>query len=1077
MGVEVQDRFCRGCGAPLGAAASGHELRKTVTVVFCDVTGSTALGERLDPEALRHVLGRYYSEMRLVLERHGGLVEKFIGDAVVAVFGVPLVHEDDALRAVRAAAEMRESLERLNDGLEQESGVRIGVRIGVNTGEVVAGDLGPGASFASGDAVNVAARLEQAAGSGEILIGPLTHQLLAGAIEAEPLEPLDLHGKSEPVEAFRLAAVAADAKPISRHPETVFVGRDSELALLREAFDEAVAGPSCRLVTVVGEPGIGKTRLLSEFALSVDDQARVLTGHCLPYGEGITYWPLAEIVRGLAPDDPGAMLAGYLASDERGDLASDLVLGAVGASDSLGSVEETQWAVRRLFEALTRERPLVVVFEDLHWAEPTFLQLVEYLAGFSTGSPILLLAAARDELLEQQPSWALPRPNAQLLPLGALSEAEGELLVGGLTGGDRVSEAMRTRITRTGAGNPLFLEQLLAMQAEEGETDQELPLPATIKALLAARLDRLTVPERDLLERAAVEGVSFHRRPVTALLPDSGQAEVGPSLLSAIRRNLIRSGRSEFPGDDGYQFAHVLVRDAVYQSMPKELRAQLHEQFAAWLEQALGARSSEFEEILGYHLEQTARYKRELGRPDSQLAERASDRLAAAGRRTLWRADYRSAAPLLERALELARPTRLDVHLEVDLADALALGVGDTLRAVEIADAAAARAHAAGNDPGEALARVVASNYRFTAGAESTDELESQARAALPLLERAGDHAGLEHIWWALGFMVANMRGRFGDAADALEEALHQIRLSRRPRTVYGWGVAAMLILGPRPVGEALRRVDELLAEAPSPVLLADRAELLAMLGHFDEASQIAIDACAQAHEFGTVSGEETMATLARLAGDHETAARHLRRKCDELEEHDNRAQLSSFAPLLGRELCALGQYDEAARLARQGRELGTPDDSITQMLWRQVQALVHAYRSDHAEAERLAREAVEIGERTDALNCQGDALCDLAEVLEAAGRPSRQPTRSSRRSTATSASRTSPWSPRCVRGSNSCERAYRTERRRVVATISGLRTAPERAPSTGAPSPGSRPRWSGSGRVPATAASLSGRP
>ena len=349
LGVEAHDRFCSACGERLGAAPSGHELRKTVTVVFCDVSGSTALGERLDPEALRHVLGRYYAGMRGVLERHGGLVEKFIGDAVVAVFGVPVVHEDDALRAARAAVEMRRSLERLNEELERESGVRIAVRIGVNTGEVVAGDLGPGASFVSGDAVNVAARLEQAAEAGEILVGPDTRRLLGDTVRVEPVSPLDLHGKTEPVEAFRLTGVLAGAEAIGRRFETVFVGREAELALLRQMFHDAVAGPGCRLVTVVGEPGIGKTRLLSEFSSSVADEARVLTGHCLPYGEGITYWPLAEIVRELiGGDDPRNELAGYLASDERGELVCDLVLGAVGLSDRAGLTEETQWAARRL---------------------------------------------------------------------------------------------------------------------------------------------------------------------------------------------------------------------------------------------------------------------------------------------------------------------------------------------------------------------------------------------------------------------------------------------------------------------------------------------------------------------------------------------------------------------------------------------------------------------------------------------------------------------------------------------------------------------------------------------------------
>ncbi len=544
VGVDVQDRFCRGCGAPLGAAASGHELRKTVTAVFCDVTGSTALGERLDPEALRHVLGRFYAEMRAVLERHGGLVEKFIGDAVVAVFGVPVVHEDDPLRAVRAAAEMRESLEGLNDELERESGVRIGVRIGVNTGEAVAGDLGPGASFASGDAVNVAARLEQAAKPGEILVGPVTRALLGDAVEVDAIEPLELHGKAEPVEAFRLVSVAAGAEAIVRHFETRFVGRGRELAVLGEVFEEAGAEPGCRLVTVLGEPGIGKTRLLSEFARSVSGRARVLTGRCLSYGEGITYWPLSEIVHELCG---GGDLAAGLASRRAGEEVTDLILGAIGVSDRPGSVADVQWATRRLFEVLAAERPVVVVLEDLHWAEPTFLQLVEYVADCSTGAPILLLAAAREELLDSSPGWALPRPHTRLVTLEPLPEPDARALVDALTSRQAVSEPMRERVVGTAGGNPLFLEQLVALHADHDDQDDRLPLPATITALLAARLDRLSTAERDVLERAAVEGVTFHRGTVTALLADPAAGDVSALLLEAVRRNLIRSCESRVP--------------------------------------------------------------------------------------------------------------------------------------------------------------------------------------------------------------------------------------------------------------------------------------------------------------------------------------------------------------------------------------------------------------------------------------------------------------------------------------------------------------------------------------------------
>jgi class 3 adenylate cyclase/tetratricopeptide (TPR) repeat protein len=964
-------------------------LRKTVTVVFCDLVGSTALAERLDAEALRHLLGRYYAGMRAVLERHGGLVEKFIGDAVVAVFGVPVVHEDDALRAVRAAVEMRTALDHLNNELERESGVRLGVRIGVNTGDVVAGDLGPGASFASGDAVNVAARLEQAARPGEILIGSRTRRLLAETVQVERVEALELHGKSEPVEAYELLTVAADAEAIVRRFETTFVGRDRQLEALSEVFEETLAEPGCRLVTVLGESGIGKTRLLREFAGSVSNRACVVSGSCLPYGEGITYWPLAEIVHDLCQgEDLHAELASWLAGDERGQQISGLILGAIGAFDTEGAVEEVQWAARKLFEAVGAKRPLVALLEDLHWAEPTFLQLVEYVAECASGTPLLLLAAAREELLDTSPGWAMPHPHSQLLRLEPLSEPEAGRLIDGLTSDQSVPERMRARLLSAGGGNPLFLEQLVALRTEDGNQEQEPPLPPTITALLAARLDRLSTAERDVLERAAVEGVAFHRGTVTALLRDHETRDLGALLLDAVRRNLIRSAESRFPGDEGYRFVHVLVRNAVYEAMPKELRAQLHEQFADRLEQTLGAGSGEIEEVLGYHLEQAAHAKQELGRPYDALAERAGERLARAGRRALWRGDYRSAASLLERTLDLTRHTSLDVGLEVDLADAV--GAFARPRAVAIAEAAAQRAGEAGDEAGEALARVAGATHGMAAGAEiRVDEVEALAHAALPLLEQAQDHAGLVHVWWTLGFTVANMRQRFDDMAQALEQALRHARLAgqRRPRllaaSLYGLGSGA------RPVDEALRKADEVLAEQLSPLTMLFRATALAMLGRFEEAGQIAAEASGQAREFGSSSiVDSTFASIYRLAGDHESAAQHLRRCCDEDEEHGERSYLSSYTPALGRELCVLGAYDEAERLARKGRELAMPDDAASQMLWRQVQALVHAHRGEHTAAEALAYEAIEISEQTDALNLQGDALCDLGQVLEAAGRP-----------------------------------------------------------------------------------------
>ena len=415
MGKERRGSYTR----PVAGA------RKVVTVVFADVAGSTALGEAVDPEATRRVMERFFAEARRSLERHGGTVEKFIGDAVMAVFGIPLLHDDDALRAVRAAAELRERLPVLNEELERDWGVRIAVRIGINTGEVVAGDEATGEPFATGDAVNVAARLQQAAGPGEILVGDSTRRLFEDAIRVEAVEPLPLKGKAEPVPAWRLLEILPDVPAFARRIRAPFIGREAELAELEEAFASAVEERSCRLVTVLGPPGIGKSRLARELVTTVGEQARVVVGRCVPYGEGITYWPLAEIVHQVASHDPAA-IAELVAGDENAELIADRIAGAVGLAEAEGRSEEIAWAVRKLFEALSRERPVVVVLDDVHWAEPTFLDLIEYLAGFTAG-PVLLLALARPDLLDERASWTVPRPNARIiLARAALCERSGD---------------------------------------------------------------------------------------------------------------------------------------------------------------------------------------------------------------------------------------------------------------------------------------------------------------------------------------------------------------------------------------------------------------------------------------------------------------------------------------------------------------------------------------------------------------------------------------------------------------------------------------------------------------------------
>jgi len=940
-------RFCGACGSPLGDAPAPRQARKVVTALFCDVTGSTALGEELDPEVLRGVMNRYFEVIRAVIERHGGTVDKFIGDAVMAVFGIPRLHEDDALRAVRAAAEIRERL----PAVAEEVGVALQFRTGVNTGHVL---MGEGENLAIGDAVNVAARLEQAAEPGEIVIGEETLVLVRGAVRVGEERLLELKGKSEPVAAYPLLAVVG---AVERRFSTPMVGRETELEHLRVVFNQAVRDRSCRLFTVLGSAGVGKSRLVAEFLSGLE--SRVVRGRCLSYGEGITYWPVVEILR-------------QLASLPEGDAARP-IRSLLGETDEVASAEEIAWGFRKLLEQEAQAQPLVVVLDDLHWAEETLLDLVEHVAELSRDAPLLLLCMARPEFLERRPSWGGGKWNATTVLLEPLDAAATERLLSELGG---VEDGLRERIVRVAEGNPLFVEEMLALvrHSPDGEAD----VPPSIQALLAARLDQLDPAERAVLERGSVEGRSFHRGAVLALA--DGESGIDQRLLALVRKEIVRPDRPVFEGEDAYRFRHLLIRDAAYDALPKASRADLHQRFARWLEQH-GEELTELEEILGYHLEQAAKYLGELGRQDPQLALAAGERLAAAGRHALGRGDDHAAAILLERALALTRPHLLDVHLELDLARALPARPRE---AYALAAAAAERAAVTGDATGEAYALAVAAFYESHVEKLPPDRLEARAWAALPLLEQAGDDVGLAEVWHMLGFGVANMRGQWAEYAHAEEQALLHARRAGRPWEPVGFAVP--LVLGLVPAGEALERLDEL-APDPTPRALGHRAWLVGMLDRIDEARLLASQGHERLLEQTSRYGLWPLAEIAVLAGDLDQAAVHLRSFCDRLEKEENYTFLSTFAPRLGRVLCALGRYDEAEPLARRGRELGDEQDTVTQALWRQVQALVHASRRQQAEAERLAREAVAITENTDSLWFQGEALCDLADVLRAAGR------------------------------------------------------------------------------------------
>ncbi len=896
-----------------------------MTVLFCDVVGSTALGESVDPEALQSLLANYFERMSGIVESHGGTVEKFIGDAVMAVFGVPVAHEDDALRACRAAVEMRDALPEL--GVEG--------RIGVNTGEVL---VGTEERLATGDAVNVAARLEQAAEPGEVLIGVETLALVVSAVEVGEERLLELKGKAAPVAGHPLVAAREGAE---RSHASRFVGRERELQQLADAWDRALAGPRCELVTVVGDPGVGKSRLVAEALERID--GRVVRGGCLSYGEGITYWPVVEVVKQV----------GALPSDEA---AATAIRSLLGENDAGSGTDEIGWAFRKLIE---EQAPLVVVFDDIQWGEETFLKLVDSTALLSAGAPLLLLCMARPELLDRRPGWPA------VLRLEPLPDDEAGALVG-----DAVPGELRDRILRASGGNPLFLTEMAALGGADGG---EVEVPATLRALLAARLDQLDEPERQVLERGAVEGELFHRGTVQALAPE--EEEVTSRLAALVRRDLVRPDRAQLPREDAYRFRHLLIRDAAYDALPKATRADLHRRFAEWLEEH-GQSLVELDEILGYHLEQAALYLAELGMPDPALAEEASRRLGAAGERTYWRGDRRAAHSLLRRAVELVDEP------EIHLAVRFALSHIAARDAEPLLEETARRADARSDAAGAAFARGLAAQMRIWTGEGTSEEAEQLLTAALPLLEAKRDHAALAQTWFSLANGPYNFSGRNEQGVQAAERARHYEALAGRPHEGSAFLSAAGLLWGPCPVPEALKRL-----EAPGYSSRVDliRAVLLAMSDRIDEARELACTAAEQVRERGNTASQP-LAEIDSVVGDHEAAVEQLDRMLDWIRENVSTGELGYISAWQGRELAFAGRYEEAEqRVAQIGENFDRSRDGLA--LRRQVAALVAAHSGEHDDAERLAREALTHINMTDSLKLQGDAYCDLGEVLAAAGR------------------------------------------------------------------------------------------
>jgi DNA-binding SARP family transcriptional activator len=937
--------------------------RRTVTVLFCDLVDSTKLAAELDPEVYGRLMSRYFELVREPIERHGGTLEKFVGDAVMALFGVPELHEDDALRAVRAADEAQAALR------EEASDVPLVARIGVSTGEVhVLSSPGQG-NRVSGAAARIAAQLEESAPAGCILLSEETHRLVRDAVRSEPVGG-----------AWRVDEVLLGAPPFARRLDAPLMGRGLEFERLRTAYTNACDGNRCGVVTVVGEAGIGKTRLARELVTSLHDEARVLVGRCVSYGEGATYLPIAEIVRHAAGETTLAGIRALLDGEEDADAVAQRLAQLIGISDSPSAPGEAFWAVRRLLEAAARERPVLVVFDDLHWAEATLVDLIEYLGEWAEG-PILIVCLARNELLETRPGWGGPTSTGFLVALEPLAPSTLSALLEQFVAGS-LDPRVQERIVEHAGGNPLFAEQLLAFAGEAPARALQSP-PPNIEALLASRLDHLDARELAVLRRAAVLGRRFSPGELEDL---GGEQDSRQVLLALTEKRLVR------PVEDLYRFHHVLVRDVAYRGITKADRAELHERAARGLDRRNGA-----DELVGYHLEQAYRFLSELDSPNEhsrELAQRAGEHLGHAGVGAWKRADAPAAINLLSRAVDLVPDA---TELACELGTALNVR-GESVRGIEVLTQAAERAAHSGEERLELRARMELAFGRSVIEPDHATELLDLAATAIPVFEAEADHRALGRAW----FSISHIRGGFFCEFAAMEDAAaraatHYQRAGWSPSSALG-NLGSALYFGPTSVERAVARCKDLLGEyendrASEANVLLWLGGLEAMLGDFEDGRRHTLRARSMYRELGlqvaaTDSCSQLLGAIEMLAGSAHEAEETLRPACEMLERIGRMGVLATRAGQLAEAIYVQGRHAEAERWTEVARRWSSSDDLDAAVHWQPVQARVLAARGAIPEAEHMAREILGRVEQTDALNYRADASIALAEILRIANRP-----------------------------------------------------------------------------------------
>ena len=951
--------------------------RKLATALFVDLVDSTALVAGSDPEIVRRRVTGFFDRAAAHIDAYGGTVEKFAGDAVVAVFGVPVAHEDDAERAVRAAVAILET----GDG-------DLPVRIGIEAGEVVAetGD----STFATGEALNVAARLQQCAEPGEILIGPTAYGLTAGRVTVEPVGNRSLRGLSDDVTVRRV--VCAD-RPRGRPVNVAarYVGREEELELLHNVFSRVVRDRRAQLVTIFGDPGIGKSRLAQEFYAGLE-RTTVLTGRSLPFGEGIAYRPLAEMVQdaaGISEDDTPEEAIEKLREACSSDAVADLLGLASGVLDSVSGGrrgQEIAWAAHEWATNLAEAQPLVLGFEDVHWSEEPLLDLVEHLADRIDDAPVLILCLARPELLDARPAWGGGRRRSITIELGPLPESETAELVDALVEGAELPGGLRDMLLEKTEGNPLFVEETIRMLVEQGE-GAAVRIPDTLQALIAARIDALPPHSRSVLRHGALVGRVFWRGAIAELDPG---LDVDSALQDLADRQLVsREPLSTVSGEVAYRFRHVLIRDVAYGGLAKSVRATLHRSFAEWLR----ARSAdELVETRAFHLERAASLLAELeGRVPDDLRAEAADALEHAGRRALEREANRRARRLLLRAIDL------DPTLSRRFYAARAAWRMWELpaAAVEMEEVRALAAEA-GDGTIEGLALVQLGEIMLNRNA-AVDQARRLGGQALELLADAQGDARSEALtllssvgWW---------EGDLSSVERYTHEALEIAREAARPDLE---SLALVELAAAHLARLELRRAEDVLSSASA---LADssgslsaaawaariRGSILLRRGRFDEAATAFRTARDLFEEIGAASDAGRTQQLEGVAvwqgGDPDRAETIVREAVRVLLSLEERAKVIEAQRTLAELVLAKGHVEEAERWALSAVETVGMQDMMSRANVRMVLGLVRAAQGRDDEADLLLREAIDSLSETDYRNVEPEPLAAYAGFLRERGR------------------------------------------------------------------------------------------